>query len=549
MTDNFPLIRIIRHWELPLVVEKEDLAVAEAAKYGQSLGERPEDFALILENHTDLWESEGKITPVLRSAVDAALAFTPPVLATIDAKAYFAIYKKLRDGAGDVAGLGHTVAKRLLSRASLIAHLLGEERFSCSQVARLLAATEISLDVPHGAISAIARELKLLPTLDRSAAGQMLWEKDQALSLTLFPDSTLVETNTIAASEVDIWLPEIDVEQLLSRLSRTEHPHEEPFWPYLQMLHWCLTPIEFYDHPASYLYEFSPRGYVGLDLFAQYPTVTGNPVLNNAKAVQTLNSTWARNRGGEDAHALVALLATIESLPFVPRQQVARVLRAWLFRLIELRTVAPIPLDVTVTEELFAKVINSVITNETNTQGVIEQRVVDCLAVLAFEQPGWRSRGIGDGVNASNFSRHKLGDVEFANVDERVAIALEAHGGFLSSTYVQDHTRSLGRIIDQRLKESWANLDEPEAWTVRVLFVAHSRELEGLPTKGSLHGVNVVYEYLDYEELAALALDESAPHQRVKSFDEHVVSALNAGTVREAVREKFRSIITASQPS
>lgn len=212
--------------------------------------------------------------------------------------------------------------------------------------------------------------------------------------------------------------------------------------------------------------------------------------------------------------------------------------------MIELCTVKPVLLDLTVTNDLFAAVTDYITENETYTQGVIEQRVVDCLAVLAFDGEGWRARGLGDGVNASNLSRHKLGDVEFANVDKRRAIALEAHGGHLSVTYVADHTRSLGRIVEQRLAESWLALDDPEAWNVKVLFVAHSRDADGLPLAKTLHGVNVTYEYIDYSELVERAVAVSSPSDRIAAFELHVVKRLNARTVRESVREKFREIVT-----
>lgn len=543
MTEVSAVAQAVRSWQLPLPSGAEDLAVDAVTNLAADREVSPQDFAIVLGHQTDLWRTSDVVGSELRAAVAAALATAPTSFAYIDARAYFAMYDRLRRGTSDVAGLTPAVSRRLLSRTTLIAHLLGEERFSCSQVARLLATTEASLDVPYGPVQVIARELGMLPTLDRDAAGHVMWDADQALSLVLFPDSSLRETCEIAAAEVDVWLPEVEVAALLSRLAKADHSKVEPTWPYLQILHWCLTPVEFYDHPASFLYEFAPRGQVGIALFSRYPTVTGNPVLNNAKAVETLNSTWARNRGGDDAHALVAILATIESLPYVPRRQVARVLRAWLTRVIELRTVTPVLLSAEVTPPIVERMIDYIVSTETNTQGVIEQRVVDCLATLVYDQPGWRSRGLGDGVNASNLSRHKLGDVEFTNVDDRVAIALEAHGGYLSATYVADHQRSLARVVDQRLSESWANLDDPESWTIHVIFVAHTRDANGLPQTEILHGVYVEYEYMDYEDLVALMSTHSTTDDQVAAFELHVIDALNKPTVRESAREKFRQII------
>lgn len=107
--------------------------------------------------------------------------------------------------------------------------------------------------------------------------------------------------------------------------------------------------------------------------------------------------------------------------------------RAWF----ELETSTPVPLPTDLTAEDIERVVFfDIADNETYTQGVLEQRIVDGLALLAFSGEGWRPKGIGDSVNASNLSRRKLGDVEFTNVDGRTAIALEAHGGQLSINYV-----------------------------------------------------------------------------------------------------------------
>ncbi|MGY1551590.1 hypothetical protein ACW5CM_07360 [Microbacterium sp. A588] len=376
-----------------------------------------------------------------------------------------------------------------------------------------------------------------------TAVTQTMWDADQLRSLNLFPDSDLAEASEISAEEVAPWIPEIDIALLLNRLSKWNQPGAELTWPYLQIFHWCLTSLEFYDHPATYLYEFSPRGKVGDALFARYSTETGNAVLNNAKALESLSNAWARSRGGDDAHALVALLAALEALPYLPRRSVARVLRAWLMRAIELHSTTPLLLDRDVSGTLFSDFIDHVIAHETHTQGVIEQRVVDCIAALAYSDARWRPHGLGDGVNASNLSRRKLGDVEFADVNGRRAIAVEAHGGFLSATYVANHQRSLARVLEQRLRESWAAIDEATNWTVDVVFVAHSRATRGLPTADTLHGVNVNYRYIDYDELVVQARANSSSAEQNRDFARHVIDVLNKPTVRESAREKYRQIV------
>lgn len=537
------LEELLNELQLPLDPEQEgaSLEAVRSRMVGPSRSES--DLGILLEEALEDWEKTGIPNIFLKLAVAAALEPSKQEFGNIDGKAYFEIYARLRKGSGDAVGLTHTVARRLLSRTSLIAHLLDAERLSCSQVARLLHATEASLDVSYAAVRFIARPLGLVPALDAEAAGGDLWESDQERSLSYFPDSNLVESCEVAGREVKKWVPETEIDRSLIALSQALDLNADLNWPYLQILHWCTTALEFYDHPASYLYEFAPRGQIGLALFERYPAVTGNPVLNNAKAVERLNNIWARNRGGDDSHALVEVLTLLESLPFNARRQVARVLRAWLCRVIELETVEPFLIDINNLEKAFLDVVEFIVHSETNTQGVIEQRVVDALGMLAYQRPGWRPKGIGDGINASNLSRHKLGDIEFANINERTAIALEAHGGHLSSTYVRGHQRSLSRIVKQRLEESWADLDSPENWSIEVIFVAHSRDKSGLPKTENLHGVEITYSYMNYEELKDLALENSDPAWQLSIFEELVIDAMNRPTVRQSARDKFLQIV------
>lgn len=528
--------------QLPLDPTHETAAIEAIRSLCDVSSGSEEDLAILLEQGLAEWSNGAPLAALIQKAIAVALEVGAGEFGAIDGRQYLTLYDRLRTGTKDAVGLTHIVARRLLSRTSLIAHLLSAEHFSCSQVARLLHATESRLAVPYNAVQAIATILELKPVLDHQDAGADLWHADQLRALEYFPDSDALESCEVAGQEIARWAPEDDSTTLLSRLSKA-HSEDEPTWPYLQILHWCTTALEFYDHPASHLYEFMPRGKAGEAVFSHYPAVTGNPVLNNAKAVASLDTTWARNRGSDDAHALVGLLTMLEALPFAARRQVARVLRAWLVRIIELRTVKVVPLDATLNHTDFLVAANYIENHETFTQGVIEQRIVDALAMLAFNHPGWRPKGVGDGINASNLSRHKLGDVEFANVDQRTAIALEAHGGHLSRTYVRDHQRSLGRILNQRLTESWADLDAPEKWTVRVIFVAHSRDTDGLPEEEVIHGVSVQYEYLGYGELTELAVKDRTPGELTDSFRTYVIDALNQNTVRQDARDKFTTLL------
>lgn len=537
------LEELLNELQLPIDPEQENASLSSIRNRMISPNQVEADLILVLEEALEDWEKTGIPAALLKLFVAFALEPSKQNFGNIDGKAYFDIYERLRRGSGDTVGLTHTVARRLLSRTSLIAHLLDAERLSCSQVARLLHATEASLDVSYEAVRAIARPLGLVPILDANAAGNDLWRSDQERSISYFPDSNLEESCEVAAREVKKWAPEANISRPLTALSQVFDSTVEMRWPYLQILHWCTTVLEFYDHPASYLYEFSPRGQIALALFERYPAVTGNPILNNAKAVERLNHIWARNRGGDDSHALVELLTLLESLPFNARRQVARVLRAWLCRVIELETVEPSLISISNVHDAFSSLMEYISHSETNTRGVIEQRAVDALAMLAYGLPGWRPKGIGDGINASNLSRHKLGDVEFTNINERTAIALEAHGGHLSKTYVRGHQRSLSRIVKQRLVDSWSDLDEPEEWSVEVFFVAHSRDLVGLPEREQMHGVKITYSYLTYFELKDLALRKTDTVHQTDVFRDLVIDGMNQRNVRQSARNKFLEIV------
>ncbi|MET4780780.1 hypothetical protein [Glaciihabitans sp. UYNi722] len=518
--------------------------VVELREYFDELAISENDAAILLAQGREEWEKSGSANSFVQGSVRRLLiARLSEDIAEVSSKKYFSWFKDLSVGTNDWNGISSIGARRLLSRLPLIFHLLSVEKMSCTQVSRLIHSIDASLEVPYQAIAVIARGVGHLPLLNMTDQGDQLWDFDEDLAVELFPDSTVAESCEVAGREAAEFAPESDVSGYLRELS-VQNEAGEVFWPYLQILHFCCVPLEYFDHPASFLYEFSPRGNNGQNLFKRYPAHTGNPFLNNAKAVHTLDRAWARTRGGNNAQALVAVLELLESLPTVTRRQLARIFRAWLHRVVELETTEPVLLPATLALVDFERVVARVSNKETNTKGVIEQRVVDALAMLAFSHDDWRSKGIGESVNASNFARRKLGDVEFASISERAALALEAHGGHLSATYVIDHQRSLGRIIEQRLRESWSSLDEPSNWSIEIIFVAHSRDKFGLPTSEVLHGVAVTYKYWEYEQISELAVNRNDnPDVRLNAFRSFTLEALNQRTTRQSVRNTFVSLI------
>jgi len=543
--EDVRLLDSLLNLELPIARTHESAAATALGALARARRLTIEDYTSRLEDEAQDWALGGTVTPVLREAIGVALrARDGSGNAAASAAWYFGLYDKLRQGGKDWASLHHASAVRLISKTNLTSMLLTTQNYSCSQVARVFGATESSLRVSYQAIAAVARSIESVPELSSSEVVDALHAADRSRSETLFPDASLGESCEIVARRFEAWGQTSTIRHTLAALVGLGRRGVEPFQPYLQILHWCSLPVEFFDHPASYLYEFSPRGKIALSLFSKYPAATGNPVLNNAKATVRLDRTWAQNRGGEDAASLVSLLEALENLPWAARRQAARVIRAWLLRVIDLLDQAFRPVPDGLSLEQIRKISSALAETPSRTRGVLEQRFTDVLAVLALSGPGWRPIGLGDGVNASNLSKKKLGDVEFMHVENRESIALETHGGHLTGAYVIEHHRSLARVLRVRLDESWLLIDEAANWTVKVLFVAHSRDRD-LPGEAEIHGVHVRFEYLNYHEFLESAYSRTLPWDEIKTFHTYMVDALNVSTVRQSARDVVLSILEA----
>ncbi len=538
--------QVVRSLQLP-VPYGHDNDVYHAVNDALSTGSEntPDDVALALSDGIEEWSQTGKPPKYVRTAVRATLSLFNDTYAVND-EAYFKTYSKLREGnKRDFRAVPHETAIRLLSRTRTIGYLVDQERYSCSQIALTLAATEKSLTVSYKAVQAITGALGVTPALDESAAGKSLRETDSDRAKLIFADSDDRESCTVAAEHIGVLAPDAmrHVEDSLVTMLEAPQTRKDAQWSYFQILHWCITPLEFYDHPASFLYEFSPRSNLAAQIMEFYPASTGNAILNNAKAVSAFDRSWANNRYAIDGHAVVSLLELLESLPFVARRDVARILRSWLVRIVEL-TKDPYQALPEMFYDDYVALSEYLAEHDTGTQGVIEQRAVDALSVLAYGGTGWVPRGLGDSVNASNLSRKKLGDIEFANLDLRRAVALEAHGGPLSPAYVRAHQKSLARIIDMRLEDSWAALDEPSNWSIEVVFIAHG--LAGsLPTSEVISEVPVTYTYIDYKTFIDSTLKSHGPEIVASSFDTYFLAAMNEPRVRESAREQVVKLVDA----
>jgi hypothetical protein len=296
------------------------------------------------------------------------------------------------------------------------------------------------------------------------------------------------------------------------------------------------------------LYEFAPRGVAANWLFQQYPAslaAAANPFLNNAKAVDRLDLAWAAVRTDYPAaaHALVRVVEGLESMGFSARKELAAWLRWWIHR--GLRLQAPPATQVTemATPKLVGRVLAAVQGQETNTVGIVEQRVVDALSAVRHPaEEGWRARGLGDSVNASNISRRKLGDADFQDAARRSVVAYEAHAGVLSHVYLRGHLQTLARVLPVRAQE-WAGISDIEEWSIEVIFVAHAFA-PGVPVAGTsvrVPGVPIDVS-IRFSTMSDFIADGPGAAELTGAFVQHIHSRLNERRTPERVRTTYAQI-------
>jgi hypothetical protein len=310
-----------------------------------------------------------------------------------------------------------------------------------------------------------------------TAQVEQLFISDAAAELSYFADADVNLASDIVANTASILGYSNRVAEALKILAPATDLAYFP--PYLQILHYQCTIAEFFDHAATDMYEFSPRGTAALWLFERYPAAlssAGNPFLNNLKSVGTLDDSWVRSKKQKarpGARALLDILNGLESLQFAARRELAKVIRLWLHRVMRMSVPLNIALPVTLSTEQMSAILVGVAKANTGTYGVIEQRVID--AISAAQHPaalGWRSRGIGDSVNTTNISRRKFGDSDFQDTENRQILAYESHGGELTDVYVDEHLRTFSKVLALRMDELESVADLKE-WQVLLIFTAH----------------------------------------------------------------------------
>jgi hypothetical protein len=459
------------------------------------------------------------------------------------AQTYFALHAILVD----THLLSHDAARQLIAQAGMIARLAVVEGMSASEITRILAARDSGFVGQWPVVTAMLSRLGCAPNIDADFVGQ-LFVSDENNEQTLFGDLSLEGSISRVGNIARELGSDSAIETALENLIISDR-HE----PYLLILHYQMIIQDRYDHAVSYAYEFSPRGNAVRWLNDQYIEagipVAANAYLNNAKALLKFDRSWAVGRSDHrrGAEALVAVLASIESLGPLAKTEIAAWIRGLLHRYIRFTRQEQAGLNVLlagwgVLE--FNAAFRAIGEANSGTTGIAEQRLVDCLATLRHPaDEGWAGRGVGDSVFAPNVPRRKCGDCEFelARGQEPRIEAYEAHGGQLSGPYVDDHMASLRQVIRLRA-EDLAAVQPLPAWSFRVTFVAHTFS-EPLPQSVDIetdHGTAVVaLRYLRFDQAAQELIDFGD----IETFHDHFLVPINSGYVHPRIRERLVELV------
>lgn len=539
MTNSLEKSREAFRWLLlPIDVASEDAAVEAALEAMESLGVDEADFPAWLELQVDDWRRAGKPSRSLKGVVCAYIEAGDKDLDLLLAQKYFALHKKLTSR----PRLGHDDASALLSHARLIFLMASTENLSASQIAKLIAARDARAPVVWNHVQAILSGLGLKLSL-QVASVESLDDADRKIEVEVFADADeSICMEMVAQAGQRLAFPG----DLLRDLTILLPSDATPLGPYLQMLHYQCALAEFFDHDLSALYEFSPRGAIAEWLLTRYPSslnVSKNAFLNLAKSVEAIDEDWARRkREKAEAYALVQIVSGLANMGFAARRELASWIRRLLVRRIRLAGKAAIKLPGSLSSQEVRRLLDAVAAGETESRGILEQRVLDAACSLLHLAPDWIARGLGDSVNATNISRRKCGDCDFQNSDSRMVVAYEAHAGRLSDIYVEAHLQTLGHVLALREQEWAENVGTDLAWTVKVIFVAHELALSALQAPVEAGNAVVEIEAFSFEELLG-SLDEKQP-EVLDAIQRYVLEPLSRERTPDSIRQKLLDLVS-----
>jgi len=439
--------------------------------------------------------------------------------------------------------LPHDAARQILSHAGMIARLAVEEQMTASEISRLITVRDNRFSLNWRAVQAILSKLGCAPSLSLEQA-QRTFEDDRAAEPELLGDLDItgsVEHVALVAESLGCkgdfveWLTDLFVNDFHA--------------PYLLLLHYQLLIQDSFDHAVTYAYEFKPRGQIATWLTQEYVTagipVARNAFLNNAKATLRFDQVWVTGRtdSPRSATALANILEAVENMGALAKDELASQMRGLLHRKLRVENernggALPVVLP-TLKVAQAAALLAAIGDGNTNTTGILEQRMVDCFGLREHAEDGWAAKGLGDSVFAANTYRRKLGDIEFElpiRPSPR-SVSYESHGGHLTEPYVRDHLDSFAYVLGVR-QEELETIAPLADWRFEVVFVAHTFD-PGLPKQIEISGCEIGLRYVTFAD-AAKALS-AAPN--LPAINEHLVVPLNSGFVHPNVRERALALI------
>lgn len=456
-----------------------------------------DDFSNWVSLQLDQWRLSQKpsseLREVVRRQILATCAEAPPDVTAYGmrlAEGYFSVHNKLIDE----HLMLHEEAVTFLSHAFLIAHLASSEKLSAAQIASLLTQRDQRARFSRQSIASTLETLGIGPDLsDHQVA--TLYRRDASQELAAFADADLITAAELVAAAGQTLGYQGDLLPILTILAPTLGPAgiSSPYTPYLQILHYQCSIAEYFDHAVTDLYEFSPRGSACNWLHNQYPhsiAGAGNPFLNNAKSVEVADIGWVRSKKRKErpgAMALLSILQGMQAMGFFARRELAWWLRLWLHRAIKFAGATSTAIPTALSSAQTYALLDRICVRNTETFGILEQRAVDSMAFCLHS--GWRTRGLGDSVNATNLSRAKLGDCEFLDPSTHTIIAYESHGGKLTAVYVNDHISTIKKSIHRRIDELVA-ISDISTWSVELIFIAHQIVGE-IPLEVTIEGLKI----------------------------------------------------------
>ncbi len=524
---------------LPAAPEKEaecaDMLEASLAAEGITVS----DYGSWVSLKLGEWKDSGAAPASLVNVVKAVIAGSDQPASGRLAERYFECHETLRNE----HFYSHDEARWFLSHGTLIYDLSTQARMTAAQIANLLTLRDARASFSRQSVESFQAKLQASPSLMKQDVNDV-YESDKAAEPAYFADAGMDEAADLIAESAGVLGFPRNIAEPLKVLAPSGH-HPTRFVPYIQMLHYQCTIAEFYDHALTDLYEFSPRGVSATELFDKYPPLiaaAANPYLNNAKAVERADSGWVRMKKAAERPGTMALqeiLAGLQDMGFAARRELARLLRLWCHRFVRLSMPLTVALPNTLAQESWKKLLNQVGGGNTSSYGIIEQRVVDTFATGQHkEADGWRSRGVGSSVNATNISQKKVGDCEFQHAESRVIRAFESHGGSLSSIYVDDHLRTLRKTLTMK-KAELELVADPAEWKIELIFVAHDIVAAGPARNENIEGINVDISYTTFAEfIAGRELDA----ELCDDLDVHVLGSASQLRTPHEVRTRILEI-------